>query len=154
MASAISCDKVKDSRETNEDMKDPVHEFLRKRGSGAHVIRGGLVGLVESWEKTVQSVENGYSLTLDDYLNDLDARQLIAEVWPIAGDDQRAAVAPRLGRADEMMRRATLPTPVCLWGREAAEREGWTPLQNWWYFARPIQADAELLSDIDELIES
>jgi hypothetical protein len=133
-------------------MQDPVREFLRERSSAEHVVEGGLEGLIESWEKTVRSVEHGYSLTLDDYLNDLDARQLIAEILPVASDDQRAGVAARLTRADETMRSLTRPTPVSLWGREVAEEEGWTPEENWWYFARPIHADPELLADIDEAV--
>ncbi|MGE0130223.1 MAG: hypothetical protein AB7U82_19225 [Blastocatellales bacterium] len=135
-------------------MKDPVREFLRERGCGEHVIEGGLAGLVENWEKTVQSVEEGYSLTLDDYLNDLDARQLIAEALLAASDDQRAEIVSRLSRADLRMRNLTEPTEVSLWGEEIAEEEGWTPHDNWWYFARPFNAGEELLAEIDEVIES
>ena len=134
-------------------MKDPVRDFLRERGCGEHVIEGGLEGLVESWEKTVREVEEGYSLTLDDYLNDLDARQLIAEALGVARDDQRAMINARLTRADDKMRSLTEPTEVCLWGDEIAQEERWTADENWWYFARPIKAGSELLAEIDEMIE-
>jgi hypothetical protein len=131
-------------------MKDPARDYLRERGCGEHVIEGGLEGLVEGWEKTVRQVEEGYSLTLDDYLNDMDGRQLIAEALVVASDQQRAAIAARLSLADEKMRSLTEQTKVCLWGEEVAEEEGWTPEQNWWYFARPIKADFELLDEIGE----
>jgi len=134
-------------------MKDPVRDFLRERGCGEHVIEGGLEGLVESWEKTVREVEEGYSLTLDDYLNDLDARQLIAEALGVARDDQRAMINARLTRADDKMRSLTEPTEVCLWGDEIAQEERWTADENWWYFARPIKAGSELLAEIDEMID-
>jgi len=134
-------------------VKDPVRDYLRERGCGKHVVEGGLEGLVENWEKTVRSVEDGYSLTLDDYLNDLDGRQLIAEALAVAGDQQCAAINARLDRADEKMRNLTEPTEVCLWGEDVAEEEGWTPEENWWYFARPIKADAELLAEIDAAAE-
>ena len=134
-------------------MKDPVRDYLRETGCGDHVIEGGLEGLVEKWEKTVDAVEEGYSLTLDDYLNDLDARQLIAEALVVARDDQRAAINARLNHADQKMRRLTKPAKVCLWGDEVAQEEGWTEEENWWYFARPIKADQELLAEIDEAIE-
>src|SRR5215510_13552076 len=106
MVSDILRVRAKDSRETNEvkRMKDPVREYLHERGGSERVIEGGLKGLVEDWEKTVRSVEEGYGLTLDDYLNDLDARQLIADVLSVARDDQRAAVNARLNHADEKMR--------------------------------------------------
>ena len=130
-------------------MKDPVRDYLCERGCGEQVIEGGLEGLVEGWEDTVRQVEEGYSLTLDDYLNDLDGRQLIAEALSVAGDQQLAAINDRLARADEKMRSLTEPTGICLWGEEVAEEEGWTAEENWWYFARPIKADAELLAEID-----
>ncbi len=135
-------------------MKDPVRDFLRERGCSDHVIKGGLEGLVKSWEKTVRSVENGYALELYDYLNDLDARQLIFEVLPVAGKDQSNAIAARLDRADKTMRDLTRPTPVSLWGREVTEEKGWTPSENWWYFARPVQAEPELLAEIDDLVRN
>ncbi|MCG3161594.1 MAG: hypothetical protein JMDDDDMK_02783 [Acidobacteria bacterium] len=135
-------------------VNDPVRDFLRERGCADYVVEGGLAGLIESWEKTVQSVEDGYSLTLDDYLNDLDARQLIAEALLVASDDQRAEIAARLNRADEKMRSLTEPATVCLWGKEIAEEESWTAKDNWWYFARPVNADPELLAEIDEAVES
>jgi hypothetical protein len=131
-------------------MKDPVRVYLSERGCGEHVIEGGLEGLVESWEKTVREVEEGYSLTLDDYLNDLDARQLIADALTVTTDQQRERINEQLSQADEKMRGLTEPTKVCLWGEEVAEEEGWTAKENWWYFARPIKADAELLAEIDE----
>jgi len=131
-------------------MNDPVRDYLRERGCADYVIEGGLEGLVESWEKTVRQVEEDYSLTLDDYLNDLDARQLIAEALVVASDQQRAAIDARLSRADEKMRNLTEPAKFCLWGEEVAEEEGWTAEENWWYFARPIKADPELLAEIDD----
>jgi hypothetical protein len=134
-------------------VKDPARDYLRERGCGEHVVEGGLEGLVENWEKTVRQVEEGYSLTLDDYLNDLDGRQLIAEVLAVAGDQRRAAIEARLDRADEKMRSLTEPTAGCLWGEEVAEEEGWTAQENWWYFARPINADPELLAEIDAAAE-
>ena len=53
-------------------MSDPVRDYLQKKGCADHVINGGLAGLVETWEGIVESVAEGYSLGLDDYLNDLD----------------------------------------------------------------------------------
>ena len=135
-------------------MKDPVRDYLCERGCGEHVVEGGLEGLVEGWEETVRQVEEGYSLTLDDYLNDLDARQLIADALTAATDQQRERINERLSQADEKMRGLTEPTKVCLWGEEVAEEEGWTAKENWWYFARPIKADAELLAEIDEATDS
>ena len=59
---------------------DPIRRFLRARGVADHVVAGGLDGLVADWEHTAERVESGYALGLDDYLNDLDARQIIEVV--------------------------------------------------------------------------
>lgn len=134
------------------DNNDPVRAYLRETGCGEHVIAGGLAGLVTNWERTVQAVADGYTLGLDDYLNDLDARQLLEEALTVATAAQLEDAAQRIERADELMQSVTEPTEVCLWGDEVAQEEGWTPQENWWYFARPRQADDELLAEIDEVV--
>lgn len=107
--------------------------------------------MVESWEKVVQSVDEGYSLSLDDYLNDLDSRQLLGEALAVAAPAEMEKFEARIQLADDQMKSLTTRTSVCLWGDEVAEEEGWTPKKNWWYYARPIQADADLLAEIDEV---
>ena len=131
---------------------DPVRAYLHETGCGDHVIRKGLPGLVESWEKTVQAVEAGYQQGLDDYLNDLDARQLLAEALTVATDEQREEVEERIQQADDAMQNLTTITDICLWGDEVAAEEGWTAKQNWWYFARPQKANPDLLAEIDEVV--
>lgn len=75
---------------------------------------------------------------------------MIAEALIVASDQQRASINARLSRADEKMQSLTEPAKLCLWGEDVAEEEGWTAEENWWYFARPIKADAEFLAEIDE----
>jgi len=131
--------------------KDPVWEFLKGRGCPAHVIRSGLNGLIESWETTVESVERGYSLGLDDYLNDMDGRQLIEEALGIAPDKDKKKYADRLRQADAHMKKLLSPAGRCLWGDEVAEAEGWSVRKNWWYFMKPLRAEKALLSEIEDL---
>jgi len=133
---------------------DPVREFLRERGSSSHLIEGGLAGLVESWEAVVSAVEEGYTLGLDDYLNDLDVRQLLKEALPLTSETQRQAFTKRIQQADEQMKQLIAPVPSCLWGAEVAEEEGWTAQNNWWYFSRPLQGNTELLAEIAEVIDA
>ena len=129
--------------------KDPVGEFLRKRGCPEHVVRGGLRGLTESWEEVVRSVEEGYSLGLDDYLNDMDGRQLIEEVLHIAPAGDKNIFLKRIRQADAKMQWLVKPAGRCLWGDETARQEGWTAKKNWWYFSRPIRAGEDLLAEIE-----
>ena len=56
-----------------------VKRFLNGRGCPEDVVERGLAGLVEDWERTAEQVGSGYPLGLDDYLNDVDGRQLIED---------------------------------------------------------------------------
>ena len=131
--------------------KDPVRDFLGKKGCPEPVLDGGLPGLVENWEQVVEEVRKGYALTLDDYLNDLDGRQMIEEALQIAPEAEREKMRERVGRADKKMRGLIEPAGKCLWGSEVAEAEGWTPEKNWWYFSRPLKGDADFLAEIDNI---
>ncbi len=130
---------------------DPVRELLRQKGCPQQIIRGGLHRLVENWEKVVESVAHGYCFGLDDYLNDLDGRQLLEEALAIAPPDRKRESLERVRRADEQMRALIMPAGKCLWGDETAEAEGWTAEKNWWYFNRPIHAARELLLEIENI---
>lgn len=128
-------------------MGDPVREYLQEKGCGEHVIRGGLEGLVEAWERVVESVTQGYRLGLDDYLNDLDARQLLAEAWEVAPVNEQQHYQSRVAAADVQMKSLLRPADECLWGDEVAEEEGWTREEQWWYFGFPRNAGEDLRAE-------
>jgi hypothetical protein len=129
-------------------MSDPVREYLRNRGCAQHVISGGLDGLIEAWEETVQSVERGYALGLDDYLNDLDGRQLIDETLALGEAANAQKYEARVRLADERMRKQVRVTSKCLWGNAAATEHQWSAEKNWWYFSEPRTAGRELLEGL------
>jgi len=131
-----------------EERDETVREFLRRRGSPDTVVARGLAGLLESWERTVEAVVRGYPYGLDDYLNDLDGRQLIEEAWGAASDIERAHIEARLGVADDRMRGHTVQRARCLWGAEAATYHGWSAEKNWWYWRVPAHPGAELADEI------
>ncbi len=128
-------------------MGDPVREYLQEKGCGAQVVSGGLTGLVTAWELVVAAVAQGYSLGLDDYLNDLDARQLLAEAWEIAPVNEQQHYASRVAAADAQMQSLLQPADECLWGDEVAEEEGWTRAEQWWYFGFPRNAGEDLRAE-------
>ena len=123
--------------------REAVRDFLRRRGSASHVVEGGLPGLLRMWERLVASVERGYPLTLDDYVNDLDGRQILAETLAALPQAATPAQRERLARADARLRAASRPGP-CLWGDANAQAHGWTPRTHWWYFRHPKNPGAEL----------
>jgi hypothetical protein len=130
-------------------MSDPVREYLRDKGCAQHVVSRGLDGLVGDWERTVESIAHGYEFGLDDYLNDLDGRQLIEEAMAINEAANRLKYGDRIRRADERMKKLVRQTDVCLWGNAAEKRHGWSADKNWWYFSVPKAAGPELLVDLN-----
>ena len=125
-------------------MNDPVREYLHDKGCGEHLVRGGLAGLVEAWEQVVHAVAQGYELGLDDYLNDLDARHLLAEAWEVAPAAEQLQFQLRVEAADACLKSLLLPADECLWGDEVAAEEGWTREQQRWYFGYPVNAGVDL----------
>jgi hypothetical protein len=127
---------------------DAVREFLKKKGAAEHVVRDGLAGLVQSWERVVEYVKSGYDFGLDDYLNDMDGRQLLDEALQAVPSDR--TLLERVRRADEAMKRLVRSTGRCLWGKKSASQHGWSPEKNWWYFSVPIAAGPELTEDLNK----
>ena len=124
---------------------DSITRFLRARGVADDVAAGGIDGLVAAWEDVADQIERGYDLTLDDYLNDLDVRQLIEVVLaaiPVAS----GTLVDRLRTADRRVRAATRSVRRCVWtdGADSA----WTPRRNWWYFVVPTDPGPELAADL------
>jgi len=121
---------------------ESVADFLRARGCAAHVVEGGLAGLLARWGATVDELGAGYRWTFDDYLNDVDARQILDEALERADDEERAAYGAALALLDERAD-AWLGQPAqCLWGEGAARANGWTPEREWWYFRWPAELRA------------
>ena len=129
---------------------DPVRRYLEERGAAAHVVAGGLDGLVRGWEDAVETVADGYPLdTLDDYLNDLDGRQILADALAVAPREDAERLRLRIAAADARFRSLVVHIPRPLWGERAATAHGWTADRSWWYWNRPRRAGAELDREID-----
>lgn len=124
---------------------DQIRRFLRARGVAAHVVDGGLDGLVTAWERTAAQIDAGYDLTLDDYLNDLDVRQII-EVVLRAIPEPDGPLLDRMRAADARVRAATTLASRCVWGDGADDT--WTARRNWWYFVVPNMPGDQLATDL------
>ncbi len=121
---------------------DPVREHLRLRGCAAHVVERGLEGLIAAWAMTADEVAGGYRFGLDDYRNDVDARQLIEEVLVHAPDEAREALRAAVELLDERIGAWLGPPGACVWGEAIARAQAWTPERNWWYFRWPRELAA------------
>lgn len=131
-------------------MHDAVRLFLRQRGCAEHVVRGGLEGLLAHWESVVDEVDGVYPLGLDDYLDDMDTRQIIEESLAVATPAERGAAWARLREADARLQRLVVEAGRCLWGEDIARENGWTREANWWYFTRPATPGEDLARDLAE----
>jgi hypothetical protein len=92
---------------------------------------------VDAWRAVVESVVDGYRLTIDDYTNDLSVREWLEQVQPLLTARARDSLASRLVPLDERFRAATTVTPRHLPG-------GGT---GWWY-RLPNHLTGELADDV------
>lgn len=127
---------------------DPVATLLRARGVPERSVGQGIAGLVEDWERAVASIAAGYKLGLDDWLNDMDARQVLADSLAVSTTAPARKLVTRIHAADDKLKELVVPAGRCLWGDGLAKRNGWTFEKNWWYFMRPREAAPELLKDL------
>jgi len=118
--------------------EESVARFLRARGCAAHVVDGGLAGLLGRWAAAVEELGSGYRWTFDDYLNEVDGRQILEEALAHAEDEERIAYLDALAVLDERADEWLAPPADCLWGEAAARTNGWRPEREWWYFRRPL----------------
>lgn len=129
------------------EMNNALRAYLDERGLEGDLLENGLAGLVERWEAIVGEVERGYELTIDDYLNDVDLRDILEGAWELASDDERQPLRARRELADNRYRSVTQACPP-LWGEAVTEEMGFTPEKEWWYFRRPRRPGQMLADDL------
>ena len=122
------------------DPHDPVERYLTERGVSTSVRRTGLRGIVAKWDAVASHAER-YDLTLDDWLNDLDLRDIIAGAMSLVPKHERQAVRSILDGADDRFRRATVesPRPLVADADRAAQ---------WWYLRYPAHPGARMRDDL------
>ena len=123
-------------------------EFLRARGCPEGVVAAGADGLIEEWERVIGQIETGYPLGLDDYLNDMDGRELIALLMASVSRALSPPQKRRLEAADTRARATLRPLGRCLWGPRLAAANGWDAERNWWYFSRPAKPGPDLAQEL------
>jgi hypothetical protein len=116
-----------------EKGKEAIQSYCAERRFATFVIKDGLDYLVPRWEDTVLGIKAGYNLTFDEYLNDMDTRRIIDEVWPLASDDQIEQYRERLNETDQDYLSYTFPIQQCIWG----DKRGFDKERRWWYYHLP-----------------
>jgi hypothetical protein len=126
---------------------DPVHTYLITRGCAPLVVRRGLTGLLDQWHGIVSATERGRDCSLDEWLNDMDLRDILAGALAAAEPRDRRAAAMRLSEDDARFQTMTVLSP-CLWGDEIAHTNRWRPEWQWWYYRRPTTPGPLLREDL------
>ena len=105
--------------------------------------------LVDQWAAFVADLERqDYSFDLDNWLNDVDVRQLVAEALPMFSREEMGDHALKLDDADGLFMAATRDFKRCVWSSGTAKREKWTAQKNWWYFRTPQRTNAQLEDEL------
>lgn len=117
---------------------DAVHAFLADRGLADEVVAEGAEGLVARWEQAAREAERErYPFGVEDWLNELDGRQLLHELQAAVPAALAGSLAARLEEADQRVRAATQTAGERLWGGGLAKRMDWRPAREWWYWRTP-----------------
>ena len=128
--------------------KDPVRVLLEARGVPPELVEGGLDGLIDRWIDIVDEVEDGYPLSLDDFLNDMDLRNVLDDALMVASDAIARQPRARLKEVDARMRAASVATG-CLWGQDVEKDDGLDATRHWWYYRHPLELNDELEAELD-----
>ncbi|TAJ95631.1 MAG: hypothetical protein EPO10_02870 [Reyranella sp.] len=108
-----------------------------------------LQDLIDQWAGFAQDLERqDYSFDLDNWLNDVDVRELILEALPMFSREEMGDHALKLDAADRIFMAATRDFKRCVWGHGTARKENWTPQKNWWYFRTPARSNAQLEDEL------
>jgi hypothetical protein len=127
---------------------DAVANYMRSRGVSGSLIEEGLEGAIDRWDALARSAKN-YDFTLDDWLNDMDLRDIIEGSMQAADAQESASLASLLAKADERMKKATVETGS-IWGKANAETGKYDPKTTWWYFRRPRHPGEMMQNDLIE----
>jgi hypothetical protein len=128
---------------------DRIRQYLRRRGCAPSVVKGGIEGLIDHWDSLVQAVEEGYDLTFDDYLNDMDLRDVLQGALEAAALDQRQAVEKGVATLDSRFRDLTIECGP-IFGERVARENGHDPAEHWWYFRRPKKPAPDFEEELRE----
>jgi hypothetical protein len=107
-----------------------------------------LLELVDQWVEFTTDLAKGYSFDLDNWLNDVDVRELILEALPMFSREEMGEHALKLDEADKAFMAATRDFKKCVWGKGTARKEKWTPQKNWWYFRTPQSSNPQLEDEL------
>jgi hypothetical protein len=105
--------------------------------------------LIDQWAGFARELERQeYTFDLDNWLNDVDVRELILEALPMFSREEMGDHALKLDEADRAFMAATRDFKRCVWGSGTARKEHWDARKNWWYFRTPTRSNGQLEDEL------
>lgn len=128
---------------------DRIRQYLRRRSCTPSIVKGGLDGLLSHWESVVAAVDEGYDLTLTDYRNDMELRDVLHGALEIATADDRARAEKRLETLDRQFRELTVECAPIV-SEDVIEENGYDPADQWWFYRRPRRPAPDFEEELRE----
>ena len=134
-----------------------LQAYLATRGLPPDARQRGFHGLVLAWERIARAAAR-YDLTLDDWRNDLDLRDIIAGAVTVASEQDLLGTRDALARADALFRAGTEETQRPLWSSAEHRSDpaavhstetGPTP-SRWWYRRRPLHPGDTIRAELED----
>ncbi|MEO7041885.1 MAG: hypothetical protein ABI035_06475 [Gemmatimonadaceae bacterium] len=130
-----------------DESTDAVARYLAARSVAVHLRNKKLSDIIVQWDGIARTAAR-YDLTLDDWLNDVDLRDIIAGALTVAPEQEQRDVRDALDRADDLFRSATTETKQSTWGGAVATGDKHDRLRQWWYFRRPVHPGKTMRTDL------
>ncbi len=124
---------------------DPVRALLLARSCPARMVVDGFPGLITRWTEIVNQIETGYGASLDEYINDMDLRDLVSTASQLGGVSGTELEALHLVDARYLEETEACP---CIWGPDVEAEDGLSS-EDWWYYRRPRELTDTLRDEME-----
>lgn len=130
------------------EQEQRVREYLLHRKCYDFIVKKGIFGLLKQWAEIVKECEQGYTLTINDFLNDLATRDLILDIIKSQKEDQSFVenVTSYIHHFDQNFKKLLIETDKCSWG--SANAKDFPKKKYWWYWGMIKNAKGQLLDDL------
>ena len=132
-----------------DESTDAVARYLAARGVAILWRNIALRDIIAEWDGIARGAAR-YDLTIYDWLNDVDLRDIIAGTLAVAPEREQRDVRDAFDRADDLFRSATTETKQSVRGDAVATDDKHDQLRQWWYFRCPTHPGETMRTDLIE----
>jgi len=115
----------------NDNIKNALKD------SSDFVIKNGLNYLIPKWKKFTNKVHENDGSIIEDYLNDLDTRNIIDKILPLLTEIEKASILQEVNFQDRQFIDRTFELKDCIWGVQNETIHGYTRQKHFYYYRAP-----------------